>query len=123
MRKSATESVRESGKSECKIKSSKWRVCLECEVDHLRVGEEGAESEEEEELEEVVVVKYVKYGVEEEESMLRFFSRRKGKGRQEQKGVPGQRFPTKNKHVLPCNIILLDEGDLSLEVSVSVQEN
>lgn len=31
----------------------------------------------------------------EEESMLRFFSRRKGKGRQEQKGGQAQRFGTK----------------------------
>ena len=55
--------------------------------------------------------------------MLRFFSRRKPKGRQEQKVVVqgGKRPPGKvNKNVLACNIILLDGSDLGLEIGVSV---
>eukprot|EP00092_Neocalanus_flemingeri_P027862 GFUD01030246.1.p1 GENE.GFUD01030246.1~~GFUD01030246.1.p1 ORF type:complete len:977 (-),score=235.01 GFUD01030246.1:380-3250(-) len=50
--------------------------------------------------------------------MLRFFSRRKAKGRAEQKvGVGGKKAPGKhNKHVLSCNIILLDGSDLALEI-------
>jgi len=50
--------------------------------------------------------------------MLRFFSRRKAKGRAEQKvGVGGKKVPGKNnKHVLSCNIILLDGSDLALEI-------
>ena len=52
--------------------------------------------------------------------MLRFFSRRKAKGRAEQKvGVGGKKVPGKNnKHVLSCNIILLDGSDLALEIGV-----
>lgn len=50
--------------------------------------------------------------------MLRFFSRRKAKGRAEQKvGVGGKKAIGKhNKHVLSCNIILLDGSDLALEI-------
>ena len=54
--------------------------------------------------------------------MLRFFSRRKPRGRQEQKVVAGggKRPPGKvNKNVLACNIILLDGSDLGLEIGVS----
>ena len=53
--------------------------------------------------------------------MLRFFSRRKAKGRQEQKvAVGGKKAVGKNsKHVLSCNIILLDGSDLALEIGVS----
>jgi len=50
--------------------------------------------------------------------MLRFFSRRKAKGRAEQKiGVNGKKAIGKHsKHVLSCNIILLDGSDLALEI-------
>jgi len=50
--------------------------------------------------------------------MLRFFSRRKAKGRAEQKvGFGGKKANGKqNKHVLSCNIILLDGSDLALEI-------
>jgi len=50
--------------------------------------------------------------------MLRFFSRRKAKGRAEQKvGVGARKAIGKhNKHVLSCNIILLDGSDLALEI-------
>ena len=53
--------------------------------------------------------------------MLRFFSRRKAKGRAEQKvGVGARKAVGKhNKHVLSCNIILLDGSDLALEIGVS----
>jgi hypothetical protein len=67
--------------------------------------------------------------------MLRFFSRRKPRGRADQKGyyqhqqqlerekalrenVGGKRKP--NKNVLPCRIILLDGADLSIDISVSL---
>ena len=65
--------------------------------------------------------------------MLRFFSRRRPRGRAEQKGYyqqeekarkaaadlevsKGLRKP--NKHVLPCRIVLLDGADLSIDISV-----
>ena len=56
--------------------------------------------------------------------MLRFFSRRKAKGRAEQKiGVGGKKAVGKhNKHVLSCNIILLDGSDLALEIGVSCRD-
>ena len=67
--------------------------------------------------------------------MLRFFSRRKPRGRADQKGYyqhqqqlerekalrengGGKRKP--NKNVLPCRIILLDGADLSIDISVSL---
>ena len=51
--------------------------------------------------------------------MLRFFSRRKVKGRADQK-VTGRKIPGKyNKNALPCNIMLLDGSDLALEIGVS----
>ena len=62
--------------------------------------------------------------------MLRFFSRRKVKGRADQKvgggggggGGPGgaRRFSGKyNKNILNCNIMLLDGSDLAIEIGVS----
>jgi hypothetical protein len=56
--------------------------------------------------------------------MLRFFSRRKPRGRQEQKvgAAAGLKRPPAgkiNKNVLACNIILLDGSDLGLEIPVS----
>ena len=51
--------------------------------------------------------------------MLRFFSRRKIKGRADQK-VSGRKVSGKlNKHALACNIMLLDGSDLALEIGVS----
>ena len=51
--------------------------------------------------------------------MLRFFSRRKVKGRADQK-VSGRRVAGKySKHALPCNIMLLDGSDLALDIGVS----
>jgi len=48
--------------------------------------------------------------------MLRFFSRRKVKGRADQK-VSGRRVAGKySKHALPCNIMLLDGSDLALDI-------
>ena len=61
--------------------------------------------------------------------MLRFFSRRKVKGRADQKvgGAGGQggqgsrRFSGKyNKNILNCNIMLLDGSDLAIEIGVSL---
>ena len=57
--------------------------------------------------------------------MLRFFSRRKAKGRAEQKvGSQARRGPANgskpNKNVLACNIILLDGSDLGLDIGVSI---
>lgn len=55
--------------------------------------------------------------------MLRFFSRRKIKGRADQK-VAGRKISGKyNKHALPCNIMLLDGSDLALEIGVSKTNN
>ena len=57
--------------------------------------------------------------------MLRFFSRRKVKGRADQKvggagGHGGRRFSGKyNKNILNCNIMLLDGSDLAIEIGVS----
>ena len=57
-------------------------------------------------------------------TMLRFFSRRKAKGRAEQK-VGNQAAARKpgsyknSKDMLSCNIILLDGSDLGLEIGVS----
>lgn len=51
--------------------------------------------------------------------MLRFFSRRKVKGRADQKvgGAGGRRFSGKyNKNILNCNIMLLDGSDLAIEI-------
>merc|ERR1719187_1178495 len=51
--------------------------------------------------------------------MLRFFSRRKPKGRTEQKVPHGTRRPYgagKNKNQLACNVILLDGSDLALDI-------
>ena len=52
--------------------------------------------------------------------MLRFFSRRKPKGRRDQR-MPDHKplgpSPAK-KHILPCRIILLDGADLSIDISV-----
>ena len=61
--------------------------------------------------------------------MLRFFSRRKPRGRADQKGYYQQQQLEKekanqglkkkpNKNVLPCRIILLDGADLSIDISV-----
>jgi hypothetical protein len=59
--------------------------------------------------------------------MLRFFSRRKPRGRADQKGYyQQQQLQEKaaneqkkpNKNVLPCRIILLDGADLSIDISV-----
>ena len=62
--------------------------------------------------------------------MLRFFSRRKPRGRAEQKGYyqqqqlekekanEGQKNRKRNKNLLPCRIILLDGSDLSIDISV-----
>ena len=61
--------------------------------------------------------------------MLRFFSRRKPKGRKEQRpgaycssGNGTYRKPLgptpKNKNILACKIILLDGTDLSIDISV-----
>ena len=79
--------------------------------------EEESESEEEEKEE----VRWSDTGGEErrDENMLRFFSRRKAKGRHDQKGGQGRGQGVKNKHMLQCNIILLDQAVLSLEISVS----
>ena len=60
--------------------------------------------------------------------MLRFFSRRKVKGRADQKvggggrgGAGGRRFSGKyNKNILNCNIMLLDGSDLAIEIGVSL---
>ena len=56
--------------------------------------------------------------------MLRFFSRRKAKGRAEQKvGTQVRKPPApnkSNKHLLSCNIILLDGSDLGLDIGVSL---
>lgn len=54
-------------------------------------------------------------------TMLRFFSRRKAKGRAEQKVItPGRKPVSKpSKYVISCNIILLDGSDLPLEIGVS----
>ena len=58
--------------------------------------------------------------------MLRFFSRRKVKGRADQKvggagGQGGRRFSGKyNKNILNCNIMLLDGSDLAIEIGVSL---
>ena len=57
--------------------------------------------------------------------MLRFFSRRKVKGRADQKiggggAQGGRRFSGKyNKNILNCNIMLLDGSDLAIEIGVS----
>ena len=52
--------------------------------------------------------------------MLRFFSRRKVKGRADQK-ISGRKNSGKfNKNALPCNIMLLDGSDLPLEIGVSI---
>ena len=54
--------------------------------------------------------------------MLRFFSRRKVKGRADQKvgGAGGRRYHGKyNKNILNCNIMLLDGSDLAIEIGVS----
>ena len=54
--------------------------------------------------------------------MLRFFSRRKPRGRAEQRGYEkagGSSVPRKtNKNLLACRIILLDGADLSIDISV-----
>ncbi len=60
--------------------------------------------------------------------MLRFFSRRKPRGRADQKSYYQQQQATEkakqdprrkpNKNVLPCRIILLDGADLSIDISV-----
>ena len=56
--------------------------------------------------------------------MLRFFSRRKVKGRADQKvggGGGGRRYSGKyNKNILNCNIMLLDGSDLAIEIGVSL---
>jgi len=51
-------------------------------------------------------------------TMLRFFSRRKAKGRADQKVVNQQQLRNLkvNKHVLSCNIVLLDGSDLPIEI-------
>ena len=54
--------------------------------------------------------------------MLRFFSRRKVKGRADQKvgSAGGRRLAGKyNKNILNCNIMLLDGSDLAIEIGVS----
>jgi len=51
--------------------------------------------------------------------MLRFFSRRKPKGRTEQKVNQGSRrqdVRAKNRNLLACNVILLDGSDLALDI-------
>ena len=57
--------------------------------------------------------------------MLRFFSRRKAKGRAEQKvgaqsaaRKPGAGTHKNSKDFIQCSIILLDGSDLSLEIGV-----
>ena len=54
--------------------------------------------------------------------MLRFFSRRKPRGRAEQRGyekASSASYPRKaNKNQLACRIILLDGADLSIDISV-----
>lgn len=60
--------------------------------------------------------------------MLRFFSRRKPRGRADQKGYYQQQLEKEkasegprrkaNKNLLPCRIILLDGADLSIDISV-----
>ena len=55
--------------------------------------------------------------------MLRFFSRRKPRGRAEQRGYEkassaNSRSSSKNKNLLACRIILLDGADLSIDISV-----
>lgn len=59
--------------------------------------------------------------------MLRFFSRRKVKGRADQKvgggggGGGARRYSGKyNKNILNCNIMLLDGSDLAIEIGVSL---
>ena len=67
--------------------------------------------------------------------MLRFFSRRRPRGRADQKGYyqqqqqlereknfreNGGKKSKPNKNVLPCRIILLDGADLSIDISVSL---
>ena len=66
--------------------------------------------------------------------MLRFFSRRKPRGRADQKGYYQQQQlekeranqglkKKKDKNVLPCRIILLDGADLSIDIQVSTKNN
>ena len=67
--------------------------------------------------------------------MLRFFSRRRPRGRADQKGYyqqqqqlereknfreNGGKKTKPNKNVLPCRIILLDGADFSIDISVSL---
>ena len=66
--------------------------------------------------------------------MLRFFSRRKPRGRADQKGYYQQQQLEKeralqgvkkkrDKNQLPCRIILLDGADLSIDIQVSTKNN
>ena len=65
--------------------------------------------------------------------MLRFFSRRKPRGRADQKGYYQQQQLEKeralqgvkkkrDKNQLPCRIILLDGADLSIDIQVSTKK-
>ena len=65
--------------------------------------------------------------------MLRFFSRRKPRGRADQKGYYQQQQLEKeralqgvkkkrDKNQLPCRIILLDGADLSIDIQVITQK-
>ena len=60
------------------------------------------------------------------QKMLRFFSRRKPKGRRDQR-LPEHKplgpAPAKSKkNILPCRIVLLDGADLSIDISVRLTD-